>query len=223
MEIPPTRHDIIHDCDVYEDVAIAYGYNNLVQKMPPTNTVAAQSRINKLSDQLREQMAQSGFTESLTFSLCSRDDISTKLRDPTGCQTAVHVSNPKTLEFQVARTRLLPGLLKTLFANKKMPLPLKVVLLYFSTIAFPFYYRIVALRSCSRCRMLYSRTWPKMLVHATSATCALSTTAWCPALRWCTVSSTASCRCSKYRSMLPNPAEDIICDRREVSHHLRRR
>lgn len=39
---------------------------------------------------------------------------------------AVHISNPKTLEFQVARTTLLPGLLKTLAANKKMPLPMKL-------------------------------------------------------------------------------------------------
>ena len=56
---------------------------------------------------------------------------------------AVHISNPKTLEFQVkttlslslstfpvllqiARTSLLPGLLKTVAANKKMPLPLKM-------------------------------------------------------------------------------------------------
>lgn len=39
---------------------------------------------------------------------------------------AVLISNPKTLEFQVVRTELLPGLLKTLAANKKMPLPLKL-------------------------------------------------------------------------------------------------
>lgn len=39
---------------------------------------------------------------------------------------AVHISNPKTLEFQVARTTLLPGLLKTVAANKKSPLPLKL-------------------------------------------------------------------------------------------------
>ena len=39
---------------------------------------------------------------------------------------AVHISNPKTAEFQIARTTLLPGLLKTLAANRKMPLPLKL-------------------------------------------------------------------------------------------------
>ena len=39
---------------------------------------------------------------------------------------AVHISNPKTLEFQVVRTTLLPGLLKTVHANKNLPLPLKL-------------------------------------------------------------------------------------------------
>lgn len=39
---------------------------------------------------------------------------------------AVHISNPKTLEFQVCRTTLLAGILKTICANKKMSLPIKV-------------------------------------------------------------------------------------------------
>lgn len=25
VRIPPTRHDVIHACDIYEDVAISYG------------------------------------------------------------------------------------------------------------------------------------------------------------------------------------------------------
>jgi len=124
--IPPTRHDVIHPCDIYEDVAIAYGYNNIVKTTPKTLTVAQQLPINKLTDQLRESVAQSGFTEALTFSLCSRDDIATKMRQKIEQIPAVHIANPKTLEFQVARTALLPGLLKTVQANRKLPLPLKL-------------------------------------------------------------------------------------------------
>lgn len=82
--------------------------------------------LNKLTEQLREQVAQAGFTEALTFSLCSREDISTKLGKKIENVPAVHISNPKTLEFQVARTCLLPGILKTVSANKRMPLPLKL-------------------------------------------------------------------------------------------------
>jgi phenylalanyl-tRNA synthetase beta chain len=29
--VPPTRSDVLHACDVVEDVAIAYGYNNLTK------------------------------------------------------------------------------------------------------------------------------------------------------------------------------------------------
>lgn len=126
VDIPPTRHDIIHACDIFEDVAIAYGYNNIAKHSLATSTIGSQFPINKLSDQLREQLAQAGFTEALTFSLCAKEDISRKLRKPTALVPAIHISNPKALEFQVARTTLIPGLLKTLAANKKMPIPLKV-------------------------------------------------------------------------------------------------
>lgn len=124
--IPPTRHDVIHACDIYEDVAIAYGYNNIKKSLPSFMHIAKQYPLNKLTEQLREQVAQAGFTEALTFTLCSRDDIARKLNKPIENIPAVHIANPKTLEFQVVRTTLLPGLLKTLVANRKMPLPMKL-------------------------------------------------------------------------------------------------
>lgn len=33
VSVPPTRSDILHGCDVMEDVAIAYGYNNLSKQV----------------------------------------------------------------------------------------------------------------------------------------------------------------------------------------------
>jgi phenylalanyl-tRNA synthetase beta chain len=57
---------------------------------------------------------------------CSKEDVSSKLRKTFDIERTVRISNPKTLEFQVARTNLLSGLLKTISANKKMPLPMKL-------------------------------------------------------------------------------------------------
>ena len=34
--------DVIHACDIYEDIAIAYGYNNIEEKIPKTSTIAHQ-------------------------------------------------------------------------------------------------------------------------------------------------------------------------------------
>ncbi|CAI8007637.1 Phenylalanine--tRNA ligase beta subunit [Geodia barretti] len=101
IEIPPTRADVLHGCDIMEDVAIAYGFNNITMTLPKTSCVAKQLPVNKLSDQLREGVAQAGFTEALTFALCSRDDVSVRLRKELATIPAVHISNPKTLEFQV--------------------------------------------------------------------------------------------------------------------------
>jgi len=42
---------------------------------------------------------------------------------PINNAECVAISNPKTLEFQVVRTSLLPGLLKCLQGNKKEPIP----------------------------------------------------------------------------------------------------
>ena len=40
--------------------------------------------------------------------------------------TAIKIANPKTLEFQVVRTSLIPGLLKTIRENRSHSLPIKV-------------------------------------------------------------------------------------------------
>lgn len=69
--VPPTRHDILHACDIVEDVAVAYGYNKIQMQLPPTATIAKQFPLNKLTDLLRQEIVASGFTEALTFSLVS--------------------------------------------------------------------------------------------------------------------------------------------------------
>jgi len=49
VSVPPTRSDILHACDIMEDVAIAYGYNNLKLTVPSTYTVGKQQPINKFT------------------------------------------------------------------------------------------------------------------------------------------------------------------------------
>ncbi|KAH9412513.1 hypothetical protein DERP_006475 [Dermatophagoides pteronyssinus] len=124
--IPPVRQDILHPCDILEDIGIGYGYNRMQLLLPQSFTIGKQLLLNKITDQLRNEIARCGFTEIFTFSLCSRDDIADRMRDKDSLSKAVKISNPKTLDFQVARTSLLPGILKTIASNKNMPLPLKL-------------------------------------------------------------------------------------------------
>lgn len=57
VEVPPTRTDVIHPCDIAEDIGIAYGYNNIPKMFPPTNTVGKQIPMLKFQDLIRAELA----------------------------------------------------------------------------------------------------------------------------------------------------------------------
>ena len=116
VTVPPTRSDILHAVDIAEDIAVAYGYNNIVKTVPKTCTVGGEQGLNQLGDLLREEIGRAGYVEVLTHGLCSIRDNFTALNRPI--TAAVSLSNPANVEYQVVRTTLLPGLLKTLQHNK---------------------------------------------------------------------------------------------------------
>ncbi|CAD6970895.1 unnamed protein product [Tilletia controversa] len=126
VEVPITRSDILHECDLMEDVAVAYGFDNLPKRFPSTNTVAAPLPINKLSDILRRECAYSGWIEVLPLILCSHDENFAWLNRVDTGKKAITLENPKSLEYQIVRTSLLPGILKTIRENRKHALPLRV-------------------------------------------------------------------------------------------------
>ncbi len=49
VNIPPTRSDILHTIDIVEDVAIAYGFNNLKKTIPKTNCFSEEVRYKIIS------------------------------------------------------------------------------------------------------------------------------------------------------------------------------
>ena len=54
---PPTRSDIMHACDIDEDIGISFGYNNIPRALPPTNTIGKQIPQNHFSDLIRLELA----------------------------------------------------------------------------------------------------------------------------------------------------------------------
>lgn len=117
VRAPVTRADILHPCDIMEDVAIAYGYNNIQRTLPKCNTVGRQLPINKLSDLVREVVAQSGFVEVMTWVLSNAKENFEQLRQKDD-GSSVTLANWKTEEFTICRTTLIPGVLKCLCSNK---------------------------------------------------------------------------------------------------------
>lgn len=127
VEIPITRADVLHQADIMEDVAIAYGFNNLPRTFPSkSGTVAQPLAINKLTDIIRTEAAMAGWSEVMPLILCAHDENFAWLNRKDDGNTAVRLANPKSIEFQIVRTSLLPGLLKTIRENKKHSVPMKV-------------------------------------------------------------------------------------------------
>ncbi|TKA75637.1 hypothetical protein B0A49_02326 [Cryomyces minteri] len=127
VHIPITRADVLHQADIMEDVAIAYGFNNLPRHFPSKSAaIAAPLAINKLADIVRLEAAMAGWSEVLPLILCSHDENFAWLNRADDGATAVRLQNPKTAEYQIVRTSLLPGLLKTIRENKKHSVPIKV-------------------------------------------------------------------------------------------------
>ena len=127
LRIPPTRADVLHQCDIMEDVAIAYGFNKLPRYFPSkSGTIAQPLMINKLSDIVRLETAMAGWSEVMPLILCSHDENFAWLNRKDDGNTAVKLANPKTAEYQVVRTSLLPGLLKTIRENKHHSVPMKI-------------------------------------------------------------------------------------------------
>lgn len=126
VDVPPTRADVLHQVDIMEDVAIAYGFNELPRSFPSkSGTIAQPLPINKLSDIIRTEAAMAGWSEVLPLILCSHDENFAWLnRQDKG--EAIKIGNPKTTEFQNVRTSLLPGLLKTIRENRRHAVPMKV-------------------------------------------------------------------------------------------------
>ncbi|KAI7578583.1 hypothetical protein D0864_16782 [Hortaea werneckii] len=126
VDIPITRADILHQADIMEDAAIAYGFNNLPRYFPATHAaVAAALPVNKLADILRFEAAMAGWAEVMPLILCSHDENYGWLNHADD-NRAVRLQNPKTLEYQIVRTSLIPGLLKTVRENRRHAVPMKV-------------------------------------------------------------------------------------------------
>jgi phenylalanyl-tRNA synthetase beta chain len=142
VQVPVTRSDIMHECDLVEDVAIAYGYNNLKLEVPNTFYGASEQPVNHLGDLLRLELAMAGYTECLNWALVSRKENFTQMRRTEKPEdlwrpvarpheyspnlVPVAISNPKTKDFEIIRTSMIPGILKTLANAKHNPPPIKV-------------------------------------------------------------------------------------------------
>jgi phenylalanyl-tRNA synthetase beta chain len=122
LQIPAYRADIMHEYDIFEDVAIGYGYHNIAHHLVPSMTVGSHQPIEELSTTARRVMTGLGFLEVMTPALTSAEEHYDKL----GLSVPAHyvrLENPISVEQTMAREQLITGLLSTLRVNTTREMP----------------------------------------------------------------------------------------------------
>ncbi|XP_024972528.1 phenylalanine--tRNA ligase beta subunit, cytoplasmic isoform X2 [Cynara cardunculus var. scolymus] len=72
------------------------------------------------------EIALTGYTEVLTWILCSYKENFPMLNRKDDKSTAVIIGNPRSADFEVVRSSLMAGILKTVAHNKDHPKPIKI-------------------------------------------------------------------------------------------------
>ena len=122
VQVPCYRADIMHDWDLFEDVAIAYGYDRLESQPPKTFTVGKPHPVQVNAALAREAFCGLGYLEVMPFTLTNEDVLYGKMqRDEK--KGVLHVMHPISIENTVVRTELLPLLLEFLTLNRHRELP----------------------------------------------------------------------------------------------------
>ncbi len=116
--VPGNRIDVMGPVDVIEDVAKAFGYGNLELHMPDMDIIGAEAAGNQLASNIRNIMTGLGYQEIMTYVVTTQENY--RLAEYKG---AVHIRNPKSLEFSMVRDRLYLGVLDFLRLNKRRNLP----------------------------------------------------------------------------------------------------
>jgi phenylalanyl-tRNA synthetase beta chain len=122
--VPCYRVDVMHQVDLIEDVAVAYGYNNiecLWREMPTTGRAKPdQRRI----DVARELMVGLGYQEILTYTLTDEESLFGKMN--TKETPRVEIANPKVASMTCLRNWLLPSLMGFLSSNQSVEFPQRI-------------------------------------------------------------------------------------------------
>lgn len=120
--VPCYRADILHDWDIFEDVAIAYGVENFDAVLPATSTIAEEHPTTAIAGAARSVMVGLGYLEMMPFTL-TNDRVLYENMQRKPLPGTLRVLHPISEEQTVVRTDLLALLMEMLQANKHRELP----------------------------------------------------------------------------------------------------
>ncbi len=115
VEVPTRRQGVYGYQDIIEEIVRIFGYNNIPTTLPITPTFGYVTKKQNLRRFIKDFFVQQGFSETVTYSLVSNDNISAY---DTSQKSVVEIINPLHKGRAFMRHSLLPSLLDVVVYNK---------------------------------------------------------------------------------------------------------
>ena len=121
--VPAYRVDVLHEVDLIEDIAIAYGYQNFIPEILQVSTIGEKDKKEIIKKKIAEALIGIGLLETSSYHLTTKDDQIKK----TGLNifNAIEVSDSKT-EYSILRNDLSHYMLKILSENVDVEYPQEI-------------------------------------------------------------------------------------------------
>jgi len=116
VSIPAWRSDILHEVDIIEDIAISYGYESLIPKIPKVATIGEETKKSKIKTKISEILAGLGLIEISSYHLIKAEETEKNKSN------LIEVEISKT-EYKFLRNNLLVPSLRVLAENKDKDYP----------------------------------------------------------------------------------------------------
>ena len=120
VSVPAWRTDILHEVDIAEDVAIAYGYDKFNPEIPKLATTGKEAKEAKISSKISEILIGLGLNEISTYHLIKMKEAKTEK-----IENKIELEDSKT-EYKILRPNLKISALRTLSENKDNEYPQKI-------------------------------------------------------------------------------------------------
>ncbi|MAG10737.1 phenylalanine--tRNA ligase subunit beta [Candidatus Pacearchaeota archaeon] len=126
VEIPSWRTDVLHEVDLIEDVAIAYGYENFIPEIPDISTIGEEDPNETIKRKIAEILAGMNLLEVSSYHLTTKKDLIEKMGlSEKQEKNLIEVEESKT-EYNVLRKNLAHILLRIFAENKDSEYPQKI-------------------------------------------------------------------------------------------------
>ncbi len=125
VEIPPWRTDILHEVDLIEDLAIAYGYENFDPEIPNVATIGEESKEEIIKRKISEILTGLGMIETSSYHLTTKESMMKMGLNGKQEKDLIEVEESKT-EYSILRKNLAHILLRIFSENKDSEYPQRI-------------------------------------------------------------------------------------------------